>query len=161
VLASFEVIGHLRLSMFIVGMLLYEAIESGAFDFRLGTVGERVVLVGFFLGLLGIGCLMIDRPEHRMLSGRACVLDVYRFVILSGISFALMLYAFRFNGLVSNFFSLAPMRWLGNMSYSYYLIHGLTLRVLALSPRVQFRLFCFYWSSAGFLWSLRHRLASR
>jgi peptidoglycan/LPS O-acetylase OafA/YrhL len=130
VLAGLGVIGHLRLSMFVVGMLLYEAIESGAFDRWLGTVGERLSLVGFSLGLLAIGWLTMDRPEHRVLPSRASVLDVYRFVILSGTTFALLLYSFRFDGLVRNFFSFAPMRWLGNMSYSYYLIHGLTLRVL-------------------------------
>ena len=29
-------------------------------------------------------------------------------------------------------FSWTPLRWLGNMSYSYYLIHGLTLKGIAL-----------------------------
>jgi peptidoglycan/LPS O-acetylase OafA/YrhL len=34
--------------------------------------------------------------------------------------------------LTARVFSWAPLRWLGNMSYSYYLIHGLTLKALFL-----------------------------
>jgi peptidoglycan/LPS O-acetylase OafA/YrhL len=32
------------------------------------------------------------------------------------------------DGWLARTFSWTPVRWLGNMSYSYYLLHGLTLR---------------------------------
>lgn len=35
-------------------------------------------------------------------------------------------------GPLARFFSWQPMRWLGNMSYSYYLMHGLALQVLSI-----------------------------
>jgi peptidoglycan/LPS O-acetylase OafA/YrhL len=35
-------------------------------------------------------------------------------------------------GPLARFFSWQPMRWLGNMSYSYYLMHGLTLKILSM-----------------------------
>jgi peptidoglycan/LPS O-acetylase OafA/YrhL len=34
--------------------------------------------------------------------------------------------------ILSRIFSYNPMRWYGNMSYSYYLIHGITLKFLFL-----------------------------
>jgi peptidoglycan/LPS O-acetylase OafA/YrhL len=36
------------------------------------------------------------------------------------------------HGPLARFFSWQPMRWLGNMSYSYYLMHGLALKILSM-----------------------------
>jgi peptidoglycan/LPS O-acetylase OafA/YrhL len=49
-----------------------------------------------------------------------------------GVSFFfLCLYSFKCNGALSRAFCWTPFRYLGNMSYSYYLIHGLTLQAVA------------------------------
>ena len=42
----------------------------------------------------------------------------------------LLLYwdCFTSSSMISKVFSFAPLRWYGNMSYSYYLIHGITLK---------------------------------
>jgi len=66
--------------------------------------------------------------------------------------FALALYSLFYNGILSRFFSVTRLRWVGNTSYSYYLIHGLTLRFVARSmgyafgtqplPAVLFLLLC-------------------
>jgi peptidoglycan/LPS O-acetylase OafA/YrhL len=43
------------------------------------------------------------------------------------------------DGILSRIFSFAPLRWLGNMSYSFYLFHGLPMHVVAIAlarPRV-------------------------
>lgn len=42
--------------------------------------------------------------------------------------FALCAVCFRGVGQVSRWMTVAPLRWLGNMSYSYYLIHGIVTR---------------------------------
>ena len=34
------------------------------------------------------------------------------------------------SGFTSRLFSVSPLRWLGNMSYSYYLLHGLVLKFI-------------------------------
>lgn len=34
-------------------------------------------------------------------------------------------------------FSVAPLRWLGNMTYSYYLIHGLALKAVVMLLMLQ------------------------
>ena len=43
----------------------------------------------------------------------------------------LAFYSFEFEGLLKAFFSWNPLRYLGNMSYSYYLIPGLALHAVA------------------------------
>jgi peptidoglycan/LPS O-acetylase OafA/YrhL len=40
--------------------------------------------------------------------------------------------AFLAAGPMRSLLTIAPLRWLGNMSYSYYLAHGLTLKAIAL-----------------------------
>lgn len=45
--------------------------------------------------------------------------------------FSLALYSLFYNGVLSRFFSITWLRWVGNISYSYYLIHGLTLHFVA------------------------------
>src|SRR5207248_300816 len=47
--------------------------------------------------------------------------------------FLLVLYSCFLNGRLAVIFSRAALRWLGNMSYSYYLIHGLTLKCIAVA----------------------------
>ena len=55
-----------------------------------------------------------------------------RAVWLFAALFVLVLVTFRSAGPLRALFSATPLRWLGNMSYSYYLMHGLTLKALAL-----------------------------
>ena len=55
---------------------------------------------------------------------QACWLFVALFVVTFG--------AFVVEGPLRSLFSVTPLRWLGNMSYSYYLVHALTLKALAL-----------------------------
>ena len=55
-------------------------------------------------------------------------LDPAREILLSVGFFALCAVCFRSFGAVSAWMTWAPLRWLGNMSYSYYLIHGFLVR---------------------------------
>jgi exopolysaccharide production protein ExoZ len=44
--------------------------------------------------------------------------------------FALCAVCFRGAGRISVWMTIAPLRWLGNMSYSYYLMHGIITRII-------------------------------
>jgi peptidoglycan/LPS O-acetylase OafA/YrhL len=55
----------------------------------------------------------------------------YKTVILSVSCFWLAAYCFGRCGLLQRAFSWSPLRYLGNMSYSYYLVHGVTLKGVA------------------------------
>jgi peptidoglycan/LPS O-acetylase OafA/YrhL len=97
-----------RLVMFVAGILLYETLNAPKVPHldRLGLAA-----------LLG-GLVVIDQWAAGPL----------RYVVLFISFYLLCLAAFRGNGLTTRLFCWTPLRWLGNMSYSYYLIHGLTLK---------------------------------
>ncbi|CAD5375223.1 Acyltransferase [Rubrivivax sp. A210] len=108
--------GHIRLIMFIAGILLHEAIActeklSGYFDF----VGAAAMVVGIMGGLFPI-------------DGSASYTTKIGILFIA--FFFLCLTCFlRPSGWLARMFCWTPMRWLGNMSYSYYLIHGVALKV--------------------------------
>jgi peptidoglycan/LPS O-acetylase OafA/YrhL len=55
-----------------------------------------------------------------------------RTALLSGLFFAVVFTCLMPGTPGARVFSWTPLRWLGNMSYSYYLLHGLTINVVAL-----------------------------
>jgi len=105
--------GPVRLAMFVAGILVYEALESKA--------GPALDLTG--LAALAIGLIAVSVLKRYEVSG------VSHFVILFVAYFLLCYSCFWGTGTASKVFCWTPLRWLGNMSYSYFLIHGLTLRI--------------------------------
>jgi peptidoglycan/LPS O-acetylase OafA/YrhL len=99
---------QIRLVMFAAGIILFECLESRALP-GIDVAG----LVALVLGLLAIE-LFAYGP--------------WRYAVLFVSFFALCLAAFATRGLTYRAFCWTPLRWLGNMSYSYYLIHGLALK---------------------------------
>ncbi len=130
-----------RLLMFVAGILLYETIDSGLFEGKLRRVGEISAIV-IFLGSLTF-IYLLDAHNHLfsflpgLQAGRTYLPGVpnyqgpYKVLVLSFSFFLLTLYSFAFSGTLSRIFCWNPLRYLGNMSYSYYLIHGLTLNALS------------------------------
>ncbi|GAA5529389.1 acyltransferase [Herpetosiphon gulosus] len=105
--------GPLKLAMFIAGILLHELLES----YR-----ERTPAA--WLGLLGlvIGTCAPLLPLTGMLG------NAIRFtLIFSGFLLACWHCFSQTESWLKQALSWTPLRWLGNMSYSYYLIHGLAL----------------------------------
>ncbi|MCZ4306981.1 acyltransferase [Zoogloeaceae bacterium G21618-S1] len=113
--------GHVRLIMFISGIVLYEAMNS-----------PRIPSPHSFFGLsalcVGLLCTLLPMEGSGAFAFKVCILFVSFFV--------LCLVCFRDSSAwLPRVFSWTPLRWLGNMSYSYYLLHGLALKAgfLALS----------------------------
>lgn len=107
--------GPIRMIMFIVGMLLYEALRSDK-RYRLG---QGLAPIALACGLL-VNAIPFSPPGSgpvKLIILAACFFITCHSCFL-GQSAAL-----------TRAFSWTPMRWLGNMSYSYYLVHGLTLKV--------------------------------
>lgn len=123
-MSALGVIGHVRLSMFVPGVLLYECAESGALDRWLDVSGERLAILTALLGLLAVGWLGTGGGATGLPRGINSCLPACRVVILSLSFGGILLYSFRFDGLLRGWFSWTPICWLGNISYSYYLIHG-------------------------------------
>jgi exopolysaccharide production protein ExoZ len=133
---------RVRLLMFIVGILLYEAMQSPAVKQLLGRRGE-MLSIAYFVGSLGIiYAFEVHQGSFSFLPGPQMpdvVLDlqmnenVFRVLVLSTSCFLLCLYSFAYEGILKRILSWDLLRFWGNMSYSYYLIHGLTLKALALA----------------------------
>jgi exopolysaccharide production protein ExoZ len=133
---------QVRLLMFVGGILLYEAIGSAWLRDRLTRKGE-ILGICVFLASLAFVYLCDARQGWfsflpGMTAGRTILPGVptyqgpYKVIALTISCPMLALYSFEFQGVLKAIFSWNPMRYLGNMSYSYYLIHGLSLHVVAL-----------------------------
>lgn len=114
--------GHIRLIMFISGIVLHEAMKSPRVPSPRGFFALMVLAAGLLL------CTLVTGTGAGGSVLKICTLFVTFFV--------LCLTCFRNpSGWLPSSFAWTPLRWLGNMSYSYYLLHGLTLKAgfLALS----------------------------
>ncbi len=106
--------GPVQLVLFVSGIVLFEVINS----FKVKAPGSFVAFVALGLGFAG-----------TLVAFEGALGFTIRTVILSLAFFILCLSCFSGRGaLVARAFSWTPARWLGNMSYSYYLLHGLSLK---------------------------------
>ncbi|MFN4281332.1 MAG: acyltransferase family protein [Alphaproteobacteria bacterium] len=119
--------GRFRLSMFLGGMMLYEILALRPAERRrasalsdllaLGAVGAAFALYA----LLASDPVVVDSP----LSG---ALPPVTRIVLINVAFVILVYRSVFTeGPAAAAFSWTPLRWLGNISYSFYLMHGLGL----------------------------------
>lgn len=105
---------HVRMLMFVSGMLVHEAIHSRQVRAPSGAVAACV---------LAMGLLALVIPA----------LGGFQTSILFTSFFLVCMSTFlRPQEGLARAFAWTPLRWLGNMSYSYYLLHGLTLKALFL-----------------------------
>ncbi len=99
---------HVRLVMFGSGMLLYEICADRDFNAPRGYGMPTLMLA-----LAGYYLMVINKAE-----------SVAAFALLFVCYFAVCHEAFTRNGLSAMLLSVRPLRWLGNMSYSFYLLHA-------------------------------------
>lgn len=117
--------GPVRLAMFIAGILLWEAIRSGQ---RLPGITSATALLALCAGLLNMLLPTVGAPGY-----------VYKISVLFATYFVLCWLCFTApQARLPRAFAWTPLRWLGNMSYSYYLVHGLVLKAcfVVLAPRL-------------------------
>jgi len=132
---------QVRLLMFVAGILLYEALDSGWLESKLTRLGEIFAIMLFLLSLAFV-YVYDARPEWlsalpALTAGRTILPGVpafqgpYKVIALSFSCPILTVFSFQYDGILKRIFSWNPLRYLGNMSYSYYLIHGLALHGVA------------------------------
>ena len=113
--------GPARLAVFIFGILMYEILQKNDCAIGGSWVGFLALLAALFatflpiFGAIGIATKVAAISFSFFVFCTACFLTP--------------------DGWLARVFAWTPMRWLGNMSYSYYLLHGLVLNAgfLALS----------------------------
>jgi peptidoglycan/LPS O-acetylase OafA/YrhL len=123
ILSSLGIAGHSELILFVAGIILWELVDQGA-PRILNAWTEYIVAAVFLMNILAIG--LVGATHGEIAVGLSKARHFYApLLLLSLPSFSL--YAMFFNGFLARIFSWSYLRWVGNMSYSYYLIHGLAL----------------------------------
>jgi peptidoglycan/LPS O-acetylase OafA/YrhL len=127
----------IRFAMFFAGMTLYEVSIHPFFHKRLTATGELFAALTFIASLIVLFFTTGSHAAQGMLGAPLPTGSVGAAALSLG-CFTLALFAFQFDGIAKSVFSWTPIRWMGNISYSYYLIHGLTLKALARVLRTMF-----------------------
>jgi exopolysaccharide production protein ExoZ len=140
---------HVHLIMFISGILLFEATHTYGLARRVTPRIDYAVYVILALTFPLIYALSIHPELFPFLPSVKSLNENYRMIVLFGSFWIFTLACFSPVTLSSKLFSWTPLRWLGNISYSYYLIHGLTLKGISL---IAFYLFPASALSAAAFW---------
>jgi exopolysaccharide production protein ExoZ len=124
-LCSLGIFGHPRLVMFGCGILLRQTIR---YRFKWMPAGNFMALAAF-IGALALYGLQ-GRTAWTLYCGPLLTHSTIRLVALFVAIYALSYFALSDDGFLSKCFSWDWIRWFGNISYSYYLVHGLVLNCL-------------------------------
>ena len=134
--------GPIRMVMFLSGILLFET-TAGRHQVR--EIPSYIGASALVLGLLGM-LLPISGPVGY--TAKICLLFAAFFILCLTCFWSP-------SGWLARSFSWTPLRWLGNMSYSYYLLHGLSLKAafLVLSVLLPKPVFgeWFFWALLPFM----------
>ena len=127
-LCSLHWSAHPRLIMFGAGACLWELATHFGISRYLDWRGEALTVGLVMFALLWMG---LSGKYHLGLALNQAGIPSVNSPLLFVSFFALALYSLFYDGMLSRFFSIPWLRWVGNISYSYYLIHGLTLHFVA------------------------------
>ena len=135
---------HVRLLMFVCGIMLYETISSGIWNPVLkNRMGDLLATLAFISSLVLVYALDTGKwlpvsPSvgNTVLPGVVSYEGPYKVITLTLSCFPFVFFCIAGHGLLSRIFSWAPVRYLGNISYSFYLLHGATLNGLMLLLRL-------------------------
>jgi exopolysaccharide production protein ExoZ len=118
--------GHARAALFVAGILVWEAVDAARTRDR--PPGWRVEAAGILLFVLLIAVtVLFDGTNSTLIPSSGAVWGP----ALSALGCGVLAYAaLAGRGPVAAVFAWAPLRWLGNLSYSFYLIHSVALRAV-------------------------------
>ena len=120
--------------MFLAGIIAYEVTASRLLVARLSERSERVVAA-----LCVAAAPIVYIFQHQSISRDSGALSWGLPVV--GILFcvfgALLVHVVGYDGMLRRFFSQRLIRSLGNISYSFYLVHGLALKALSRAMHAQ------------------------
>jgi exopolysaccharide production protein ExoZ len=120
---------HVRLVMFLVGMVVFEILESGWSPAQL-QVWERGAIA---CTLVGFGALFLIEMVHGPMDVGSVYtprFEAVRCLVLIAMFAPITLFSLGRNDFLNSLLITPELRWLGNISYSYYLIHTLAIDVV-------------------------------
>lgn len=120
-------IHHQRIIMFMGGVVLSDLVTSYRVQHRLPRLGEKVVAIVYCVVLSWVGVLRMHNADLLPPSVNSGMISG---LVLCVATMGFTLYTLVFPGFLRAWFSWTPLRWLGNISYSYYLLHGLVLQCI-------------------------------
>jgi peptidoglycan/LPS O-acetylase OafA/YrhL len=132
VVACFFGAAHVQLILFVSGILVYEACQSERTKRLVSGPAAQWLGATALAAFLPVTFALVTGAvtgDSTSLATRHIARAVWLFAAL----FIVTLVVFRADGPLRALFSVTPLRWLGNMSYSYYLVHGLALKALSLA----------------------------
>lgn len=119
--------GRFRLAMFLGGMMLYEVLALRPAETRKTSALSDLLALGVVAAALLLYVLLAINPVAVRSSLNGALPPVSR-IVLVNVAFVILVYRSVFTeGPAAKAFSWTPLRWLGNISYSFYLMHGLGL----------------------------------
>lgn len=124
---------HVRLIMFVCGMLVYELLESARFRaFFRGRKETFCIALGAVCGALLLARIALT-PNDQTIDGSWSSTAATIQVIPTFIGFGCLgLVVLRDDGPLSHLFQATWLRWTGNISYSFYLVHSIPMHFVAL-----------------------------
>jgi peptidoglycan/LPS O-acetylase OafA/YrhL len=131
-LAYTVVHSHLQVIMFVAGVLVFEQASVPRSRSRARVLAlAAAVILGAAIPVLFVVELRPD-VAHRFVAAGSAVPQLVRSGCLFGGFGCLVLACLTPGSVPERLMSWTPIRWLGNMSYSYYLLHGLTINAFAM-----------------------------
>lgn len=121
----------IRLAMFLAGILVYEVLNG--LGWRPTRRWEWLAVGGAALALAATTLFEVHSDGRANSAGLLESAANTDRVLVLFLGFGLLcLVAFRASGGLYRALTWTPLRWLGNMSYSFYLVHSLVLKALEL-----------------------------
>lgn len=111
---------HIRMLSFLSGMLLQEALASRALQGRLTRIGQ----------FISVACFVIT-ISYRYTGHPGPITGPVSTALMSLSIFVFVFYSLDYQGGLQKLFTWSPLRYWGNISYSYYLAHGITLKAIS------------------------------
>ena len=121
-----------RLMMFVAGIILFEHLSAASS--RAPTkpgIWKDFAVAGIFLAALPIFFWLYDQGVRTESTTEMATILLTKVALLAASTYLLCAHCFTRAGSLHRVFEWAPIRWLGNMSYSYYLIHALAVHATA------------------------------
>jgi len=128
-LCEIGVLSRERILMFISGVILYEFVVVFEFLKKPFRFSSMLSLTVFLFAIISFGELTSDRYSFFFdtnFNSNTLAISILFFSFMFFVMIGLR------ETKLSTFLSYCPLRYLGNMSYSYYLIHGLTIKFTGL-----------------------------
>ena len=118
---------RIRMATFLCGAALYELQSMGELAHIARRSWELLAVAS-----TAIGTYMLYVAEKN--SGHRMAFDYVMPIMALGVAFFVLCAAvIGYNGSANRVFLWTPLRYLGNMSFSYFLIHGLTLKAVSIA----------------------------